>query len=123
MDATDECPTVRADAVCQFPDPPVPFSLPYRGERLRWAIKMVGWSINLFAARMEMGEGTVRQMIANKRFIPDTLAYWMETLACVAVRDPRILDRLYISVPKPIGWRKKPDRSGTVDDENENELA
>lgn len=89
-----------------FPEPPVPFSLPYKGERLQWAIDCIGWSINYLARRMDMNEGSIRQMLKNKRHIPDTLGIWAETLA-----------HIHMTLPKPIGWWEK-YRQPTEDDDN-----
>lgn len=36
----------RAQNKFEFPEPPTPFELPYKGERLRWAIQVIGWDIN-----------------------------------------------------------------------------
>jgi len=78
------------------PEPPVPFSLPYKSERLRWAVTAIGWTTNEFARRMDMSEGSIRQMLAGKRFIPETLGIWVETLA-----------QIHLSLPKPLGWFEK----------------
>jgi hypothetical protein len=103
MDDTDERPEFERRRLFKFPEPPVPFSLPYPGERLRWAIEVVGWSVNHFAARIDMAQGSVRQMLENKRFIPEPLAYWIEGLA-----------RVHMSAQKPVGWREKPARPTLV---------
>lgn len=79
------------------PDPPVPFSLPYQGERLRWAIGVIGWDNNQFASRLDLDHGSLRQMLKGHRFIPDVLAIWAETLA-----------QTHLTFAKPMAWRAKP---------------
>lgn len=75
------------------PEPPVPMSLPYRGARMAWAIGIIGWDNNQFADRLGMSKGSMRQMLTDKRFIPDILALWLETLVAV-----------HLALPKPITW-------------------
>ena len=79
------------------PEAPVPFALPYPGERLKWAIDTIGWSYNQFAERMDLDRGSLRQMFKGRRFIPDILGIWVETLA-----------QMHLTFPKPMGWRVKP---------------
>lgn len=83
----------------EAPEPPEPFSLPYRGDRLRWAIEVIGWDHNQCGRRLDMDRGTLRQMLANRRFIPDVLAIWIEGLA-----------QYHLTFAKPMGWRPKPSR-------------
>jgi transcriptional regulator with XRE-family HTH domain len=78
------------------PQPQVPFELPYTGSRLRWAIAVMGWSNNHFAARLGMDQGSLRQMLNGSRFIPDVLAIWIETQA-----------QFYLAFPRPMGWNDK----------------
>lgn len=81
------------ELMIEFPEPPVPFDLPYPGERLKWAIDVVGWNHNYFADRMGLDRGSMRQMFRGSRFIPDVLGLWMETLA-----------QFHLTFPKPLGW-------------------
>jgi hypothetical protein len=81
----------------EFSEPPVAFCLPYDGKRLEWAIEIIGWSKNQAAARMMMAEGSFRQMLGNKRLIPDIMGIWFETLA-----------QMHMTFPKPMGWNEKP---------------
>jgi hypothetical protein len=99
-------PPVRPyETVPDFFPPPVPFTLPYTGERMRWAIEIIGWTVNQFAHRMDMSQGSTRQMLAGKRFIPDTLGIWLETLA-----------QTHLTFPKPLGWWEKHRQPVDVDD-------
>ena len=77
--------------------PPPPFSLPYPYERMKWALKVIGWPARELARRIHTHESSVRQMLRNKRAIPDPLAYWIEGLA-----------RMHQASPEPLGWRPKP---------------
>jgi hypothetical protein len=79
------------------PPEPVPFSLPYTGARLAWALECIGWSKNYFGERLDLDHGTVRQMLNGRRFIPDILGIWVESLA-----------QTHITFPKPFSWRPKP---------------
>lgn len=79
------------------PEPPVPFTLPYTGERLEWAISVIGWSKNYFCVRLDIDHGSLRQMLAGRRFIPDIMGIWVETLALQ-----------HLMFAKPMGWRPKP---------------
>lgn len=81
-------------------EPPVDFTLPYQGERLRWAIEVIGWTNNHFAARIGLDQGSLRQMLKGHRFIPDVLAIWAESLA-----------QYHLAFPRPMGWRDKSDGS------------
>jgi hypothetical protein len=75
----------------------VPFSLPYQGARLRWAIAVIGWNVNQFADRLNIDDASLRQMIKGRRFIPDVLGLWAESPA-----------QYHLAFPKPLGWREKP---------------
>lgn len=88
----------------------MPFSLPYTGERLGWALEVIGWSKNYFGHRVSLDHGSVRQMLNGKRFIPDVLGLWVETLA-----------QTHLTFIKPFNWRDKPGVSvstfgGDLDD-------
>jgi hypothetical protein len=103
---------IDAPSKYEYPDPPVPFSLPYRGERLRWAIGVIGWSVNQSADRLHMDRGSLRQMLRERRFIPDVLGIWVETLA-----------QLHLSFQKPMGWKEKPGEQPAYDSADQNEPA
>jgi hypothetical protein len=94
-----------------MPEPPVPFSLPYSGERLRWAISVIGWPINEAARRLNIDNSSLRQMFRNRRLIPNVLGLWAESLAAI-----------HLSMPVPFGWRswgkdhdEQDDEQGTDD--------
>jgi len=76
------------------PEPPVPFSLPYTGERMAWANNVIGWPKNEAARRLNINDSSLRQMCRNRRFIPDVLGLWLEGLAAI-----------HIAMPVPFGWR------------------
>jgi transcriptional regulator with XRE-family HTH domain len=89
----------------ETPEPPAPFALPYTGERLVWALAVIGWSKNELARRLNTDEGSVRQMCRNRRLIPDVLGLWLETLAA-----------LHQALPQPMGWRSKAGPRPAVDE-------
>jgi hypothetical protein len=84
----------------------VPYSVPYTGERLEWAIEVIGWSKNEFGRQLDMHPASVRQMLGGHRFIPPVLAAWVETLAAI-----------HLALAKPIGWDGKTRPSKDSEDE------
>lgn len=102
----------RAQNKFEFPEPPTPFELPYKGERLRWAIQVIGWDINQFADRLHMNRASLRQMLKGRRFIPDALGIFAEMHA-----------QFYLSFPEPMGWHQKRGLDPDFDDEPENEVS
>jgi hypothetical protein len=79
-----------------FPEPPVPFAIPYPSERMSWALDVIGWPARELAQRIHTHEASVRQMLRGRREIPDVLGIWVETLA-----------QMMIALPEPYGWRPK----------------
>jgi hypothetical protein len=64
------------------------FSLPYKGDRFSWAVRCVGWSNAECAWRLKTDTGTLTQMFRDKRFMPDVLAFWIESLAAIHANSP-----------------------------------
>jgi hypothetical protein len=105
----------------EIPDPPVPFSLPYKGERLRWALQVLGWTKFTLAKRLEMmNSGSISQMLLNHCYIPEPLALWIEEAAALALAGAQAEKRWEVKQanqalfafhrdnPKPPGWLPKP---------------
>jgi transcriptional regulator with XRE-family HTH domain len=63
--------------------------------RLRWCLERIGWSRQELARRLTINESTVAHMVQGKRFIPNRLAIWVDTLA-----------NLMIALPRPYLWQE-----------------
>lgn len=85
------------------PNPPVPFSLPYRSERFAWALEVIGWSKDDLCYRMDLDRGLVREYLRGWRRIPDALGMWLESLA-----------QMHLTFNKPFNWRDKPGVSAST---------
>ena len=72
---------------------------------MKWALGVIGWSPNRCADRIGMGRSSIAQMLTGKRFIPETLGEWLETLA-----------KLHLTFSKPLGWGQHRPREGENDD-------
>jgi transcriptional regulator with XRE-family HTH domain len=70
-----------------FPEAPE-FTIPMTAERLRWCMAAVGWSRGELARRLNINESTVAHMVQGKRFIPNRIAIWLDTLANVVLSMP-----------------------------------
>ena len=51
---------------------------PMDNRRLEECLRIIGWSSQEIARRLDVRENTVRQMLQGKRRIPDNFAAWLE---------------------------------------------
>ena len=51
-----------------------------------------------------MDQNSLRQMIKNRRHIPDILGIWFETLA-----------QIHLTFPKPMAWNDRPKLKREID--------
>jgi hypothetical protein len=81
-----------------FPEPPMPLSLPMQGPRLDWCLEVVGWTRGELRRRLKLGDNTVKEWLSGKRNIPTPVAIWMETLAA-----------MHMALPAPYFWHENAD--------------
>ena len=79
-------------------DEPCSPCLPMPKARLEWCLAVLGWSLGELTFRLNTNDTSVRQWQKGKRFIPHTVAYWLEDNAARALEER----------PLPYGWREKP---------------
>jgi transcriptional regulator with XRE-family HTH domain len=74
-------------------EPPDGFTLPLSSVHLAWQLDMIGWSDGELARRLNVAPNKVSRWRLGKSNIPNQVALWLETLACIVT-----------SIPNPIGW-------------------
>lgn len=78
-----------------LPEPPGKFALPMTTERINWCLEVLGWSRSELARRLDVSDATASQMIRGKRFTPNRVAVWLESLA-----------QMVRALPTPFLWHE-----------------
>jgi plasmid maintenance system antidote protein VapI len=82
-------------------------------ERLRWCLDQLGWSQGELRRRLGIRQDTVDGMVHGKRFIPNRVAIWIDTLASlVGAMKPSVGDAAPMTAERlswcldQLGWSR-----------------